>query len=840
MGGATVTYRCPRAAPEPSCLHYSKAAKTWTTAGCAVARADLTSIVCACDHLADFGTRFAALDSAPPRVFVGAAPRLAFAPFASAAALYAVVALLLCGTGCAPAAGARGARAAAAAAVAALERDPEVALLRFLQSAKEGSSARDWALDEWRARGEGGASAKVAPAGGASEPLQQQAPAHPLCASLPLLATPPLPAPPAPGGALAPWAAALRAAAANPPPAPPAEAAAPLAPLALAAARLRHGAHGASLLGALSCRPRASFAGWADYASPSGGLLRAAVGHTLLLLLGATAVLYARVFGVTARGGSTLTPPLEPLAGGGLLLTALAGAVVGAALAGAARAAAGAGAAAFFAARFPRLEREARTRAAFAAAAALLARESGARALTGDEPLPLPTGVAPSPAAYAAWLLSPLAPLAASLGGATTGGALSEPAVVTLRTLLPALEAAAAAALPLRGARPPPRAPLALAAAAPWAASLFAAYYAVLFGMRHGAGAAGSLLAASALAAAIYFAAVQPLWAAAAAAWDAGGGAAALVVPALEAAGGAGAAAAARAAPGAAALSRLQLATLALPGAPPPPFSLLFPALLPAAGEEAGVGGAPGAAAGLASVLPPLLLALRVEALLAAGVSVAPAAPPTPTPPDARFGKQPAPGAGSRASSGSAGSGAAAAPWPSGGAASAGSRPALDPAIVSPQSTRSLTPRSIGWSAGNSAAAAEAAAAPRPPPPAEEDALSAGFSEAERAWRGRAVFRPALLGAGAPPRAAGAAWPRAPTPLSPLLGGLVPRAALAGASGVRAAFPRPPPLALRPPLPALRAAAVAPRAPYALPPRPLFALPAAARPRPAIPPPRGW
>ena len=79
MGGAVVSYACPRAAPEPTCLYYDKPKKAWTASGCTVARVDATSILCACDALRDFGTRFAALDNAPANVFVTAAPAVATA-----------------------------------------------------------------------------------------------------------------------------------------------------------------------------------------------------------------------------------------------------------------------------------------------------------------------------------------------------------------------------------------------------------------------------------------------------------------------------------------------------------------------------------------------------------------------------------------------------------------------------------------------------------------------------------------------------------------------------------------------------------------------------------------
>ena len=172
MGGEVVTFACPRASPTPTCLHYDKPTGAWTTAGCTVAAVQVTSILCACDHLADFGTRYATLDNAPPRVFVTAAPGLGFAVLPPAAALLALVAgVLACMCGAAACGqGGRGAADRAARFTAALRGDSEVAALQGL------GGGTGWAELDVAPAAKGGARVVPLGEGGAAAVGQKQAP----------------------------------------------------------------------------------------------------------------------------------------------------------------------------------------------------------------------------------------------------------------------------------------------------------------------------------------------------------------------------------------------------------------------------------------------------------------------------------------------------------------------------------------------------------------------------------------------------------------------------------------------------------------------------------------
>ena len=96
---------------------------------------------------------------------------------------------------------------------------------------------------------------------------------------------------------------------------------------AYAAARLAEGSHGVSLFHCFqsnACCPRRYFP--ADFTDRHGGVLRALMGHTLLLELAFSAAFYARIFGsytVAPSGSIALYPPLAPLSGLAFLFTAL-------------------------------------------------------------------------------------------------------------------------------------------------------------------------------------------------------------------------------------------------------------------------------------------------------------------------------------------------------------------------------------------------------------------------------------------------------------------------------------------------------------------------------------
>ena len=97
MEGSAITYACPRAGPTPTCLYFNKATALWSSQGCSVHSMDLlsASMVCACDHFADFGTRYAALDNAPVNVFVAGAPALLPSTFAPALLLFVTISAIV-------------------------------------------------------------------------------------------------------------------------------------------------------------------------------------------------------------------------------------------------------------------------------------------------------------------------------------------------------------------------------------------------------------------------------------------------------------------------------------------------------------------------------------------------------------------------------------------------------------------------------------------------------------------------------------------------------------------------------------------------------------------------
>jgi hypothetical protein len=569
MGGAVVTVACPKPVPAPTCLHYVAANNSWTTAGCVVARVDVTSILCACDRLADFGTRFAALDDAPPYVFVAPAPVLALRAVAPPAALYATLALLLAGAlACGVGGGARADAAATARWAAALAAAPDV---RFAVALRE-ACGEEWVGDAVGGGG-GGGSAKVGPAlleggsGGDGAPTAVPAAVAALlprrlraaAAAAQALAAPPLP-PPHPISAPEFAAAAARLAAAAGARAPPARTlAAPAAPppwatlaLHLAAAALRAETHGPTLLTlarCVACRPRRFVA--ASALGGCGGGHPVAAAHALLLALGAAAALYARAFGRAAGGvpaalapAAASTAPLAPLAPAALAATAVAAAALAGAAAAALRAAGGEAARAAAAARFPSLTRELSRRAAFRRALAwaewpeggggapllvhpFAAREvpdappprGGAAALaaalfSGDgAPRAAPAPPPEPAAALAAWLLwgaaAPLRAPAALLPALFLPRASSQRVPLSTAWAAVEWELRFSPSAHSRHGRSALLAPL-LGVALPWAAALFSAYYAALFGARNGAAAGASLLAAWAATVALYFCAAQP------------------------------------------------------------------------------------------------------------------------------------------------------------------------------------------------------------------------------------------------------------------------------------------------------------------------------------------
>jgi hypothetical protein len=523
MGGTTVSFACPRAAPEPTCLYYDKPSKQWSTAGCSVARVDVTSILCACDALRDFGTRYAALDNAPANVFVTGAPSVGAALTPAAAALFAAVAVLLGGVWCAGCSCSGGDRRAERAFAGAMRADVEA---RALEAVGWGDLLEGV---------EGG------PLGGVNEGVKAL-PAPPALRvveeALAAVDAAQAPSSPPPGARLGTVAAAaaerLSRACATAPPAPPPL---PLPPATLLAIAARHLASGA--LGALSaasppplCAPARLFRP-AAFSSARGGLLAAALFHGLLLTLAVTAGLYARVFAApAARGPSVVSfsPPLAPLSGGRFAaLVFFSAAVGGVCVALLHEALLGTAARAHFFARFPRLAGELYTRAAFSAgmeaagggrrAWALIARAGG-----GALQLPLPYGFE-TEHAFAGWLMgvwgfrwaarsggAAVAPFPAPLTAAPPAG------FTTPRTLLARLESIAARWRRRRALRARRAAAAVFGTLLPHLLSLFCAYYTVAFGLRNGAEAGGALLGAWAAGVAVWVCALQPLASLAAAA----------------------------------------------------------------------------------------------------------------------------------------------------------------------------------------------------------------------------------------------------------------------------------------------------------------------------------
>jgi hypothetical protein len=595
MGGTTVTYACPRAAPAPSCLYYDKPSKKWTTAGCSVARVDLTSIICACDALRDFGMRYAALDDAPLRVFVSAAPTVRTSLFPAAALLYAAMGVVLCCMGACGVVGCGGRKNAQAAILEAMRADGEVVLLRLLRS--------------WEEREVGGAAvAPIPPPIPASDGKAKNNRAPPPGARGALLlrarewlaagvvAAPPLCGAPQGGvGAplrLRPWADALRAAAAASAAAaahaPPSAERPYIAPtvsevVALAGARLRAGAHGPALSHFASlptlCRGHAA-----------GGDGAALLGHSLLLCIAVTAALYAKVFGAASTAVVSLRPPLAPISGGVLLSLSLTAAVALGVVLGALQWARAASAAAALRERFPALAEEDARRASFAAAVRNAGEDWGA----------LREGA--------------LRRRGGALGG--EGGAASR----VFARLAPHVGALAT-----------------------WAASAFSVYYAATFGARNGAAPSNALVGAASLAAALRLLVAQPAWAvadaAAALVWrgraplSVAGAPVPPLAPAL-------AARAAVAYAAAAALTPASEEDAALSGGAWGWLEGPFRLLLHVATGEPLLTQPPRGAEG-PMCLPSLYLAMRLETLLADGVELleeapveqAPQPPPPPPPP---------------------------------------------------------------------------------------------------------------------------------------------------------------------------------------------------------------
>jgi hypothetical protein len=439
-----------------------------------VARVDVTSILCACDALRDFGTRFAALDNAPANVFVTGAPAVASATTPAAAALFSVVAALLLGAWVAGAA-CGGPRAEAAFAGALRARGAGA-----LVDGAEGGGAF-----------EGGA--KVFPEGAVAAavvPRHLEAVVARLDALRAAQASPAVPAPPAP--APQPTFATLRA---------------------LAARRLRGGDLGA--LSALSFfSPRRTFYRPSAHSSPSGGLLAAALFHGLLLTLAATAGLYARVFAAPAARGPAVvsfSPPLAPLSGARFAALVFFSGAVGGACVVALHAALRAAARFRFEARFPALAKELRARAAFAAGVELAARGRWPR--DPGAALPLPPGFE-SESAFSGWLLGGwLWWRRGGSGAAVAPEAPPSPAppgCTTPRSLLFALDGALERRRAGWGGAANARAATLLGTALPHALTLFCAYYACAFGLRNGADAAGALLGAWAAGLAVWALTLQP------------------------------------------------------------------------------------------------------------------------------------------------------------------------------------------------------------------------------------------------------------------------------------------------------------------------------------------
>ncbi len=756
MGGTTVSFACPKAAPVPSCLHYDKGSKSWTTEGCAVARVDLTSVLCACDHLADFGTRFAALDDAPLRVFVTAAPNVQFYLLSSAGLLFGVLAAVLCamGAGGLAARGASGERGARAALLSALRADAEVVLLGRLGAWSEAAPRRF-----------GASAAAVAPhpakpPASAEHPLGSATDADDNGARDALLrlakgwlwagavATPPLRGPlgassglalPPAAAPLRPWAEALRFSAtsaaagagstapgASPPPAPSVSDVA-----ALSLARLRAGAHGPALFH-VAALP-AACAGRRGGGGGGGALL----GHALLLGLGVTAALYAKVFGRLSTAVVSLRPPLAPIGGGALVALAFASAAALGVLLGALMWLRAESAAAALRLQFPALAAEDELRRAFSVAVR---------------------------------------------GAGSDWASLREGALV--------LDARVREREP-----PPPSLAERLAAHAGWAvtwgASAFSVYYCVSFGVRNGAAPANALVGAAALAAALRFALLQPSWAtldaAAALSWRAfSAGVAEAAVPPLLPALVARATAAAACAGGGDARARLDAGDAVLSAAcwgwAGGPAALLLHA---ARGNPLLVPAPEGAALSLA--LPSLYLALRLELLLSSGVE---ALLPGDREGDAELAQAALKGAPISSSLDSA----ALAPTTSslGGGGSGPSNPATSSRAGTPSAP--LLPSGSGASSFPAAAAAVAslgqrATGSKPMLPAQADALSAIIAAAPRPPRLPPPVRPFSSASAVALRAALPARPLLP-PLKRAQQIWSERARFEGAAGPRGGGPR--------------------------------------------------
>ena len=104
-GGQIVQYKCPRAVPTASCLYFDSLRSRWTSDGCVIDSVADTSVDCACDRLADFGTRYAALPLANTGIFAVASSRLSITKLPSAALLYTIIAILLSAAACSGACG---------------------------------------------------------------------------------------------------------------------------------------------------------------------------------------------------------------------------------------------------------------------------------------------------------------------------------------------------------------------------------------------------------------------------------------------------------------------------------------------------------------------------------------------------------------------------------------------------------------------------------------------------------------------------------------------------------------------------------------------------------------
>ena len=544
-GGQSIQYACPKAVPTAACLYYDAKSVAWTTEGCEVAEVGITSVVCACDRLADFGTRYAALPQARAGVYAASSPVAMTTKLPSAAILFAAVALLLAALACNGGGGVAKLRRERAVAYGhALSKDGEIALARALA----GGAALPIDRDVGKGGGGGGkVGGKVVPSSlstcGGEEVIGGFSIPPPAALALLLnsqrTSSPAIPAPllkallregltdPQRVEIYTAVRKALRAkslwdeaaSAIRVPSKPPALFTTVSATLSSPTAP-PHPVHARC-----GRRSVARFAS-NDYASADGGLRFAFSFHVSLVTLGFGAVFYA--WALSPPGAVVVIPTLSGPAAAALAATI---ATIAACYAIALYALTSAGARAYSAWRWPGAAGEVARRAAFGRA--LLWSTA---AIIDDDPTATGSAdAAPSLTNALARLDAAIVrvPHTRSLGDSVTASPAARAALVawlihgrrameydpfTVLASSPATAASPAAALALvetfvteRSANAKPPIVSIVAVYLPWIASLWAALYCVAFGLRQGGNAANSLVGAWVFAEFLR-AASRPVW----------------------------------------------------------------------------------------------------------------------------------------------------------------------------------------------------------------------------------------------------------------------------------------------------------------------------------------